>query len=157
MQWISFIRILHVIGTALGVGGITYAELVSTRLTLEDSSRKSLFRLFNLCIRIGTVILVVSGFGYLLYYRLTGRYEALYSPRLWAKYMIVLMIVINALLLQTNTIPRWLGRSISLLSWYWVLILGTWRTLEPSFFTVITIYLGSICVAGLIFKRLENS
>lgn len=103
-------------------------------------------------LRIGMVLLVLSGFGYLLLSRLSGRSEHLYDPRLWAKLTFTVIIVLNALLLQVRRIPVWLGASISLVSWYGALVLGIWRKLDASFLTILLWYVAVVVIVAFIFR-----
>ena len=102
-------------------------------------------------LRIGLFILIISGFGLLLFYRLIGAGEALLNPKLWVKLSIVVILVFNAFLIQAKKIPMWLGASISLTSWYGALILGAWRTLDASFISIIIVYVVAVfIVAGIL-------
>lgn len=147
------LTIFHIIGVVLGVGGATFAEIFYLKAIkdgiiepMEADYLKTVYRI----LRIGTVILLFSGFGYLVFYRLTGQSELIYNQRLWAKFTIVLIIVFNALLLQSKKIPIWLGSAVSLTSWYSALILGAWRSLKAPFFEILSIYFISIFIVAAI-------
>ena len=88
MTAIELIVIIHIIGTVLGVGAATFAEIHYTRFNSDDivtdDERKTLATTYTV-MRAGLFLLVVSGFAFLLYFRLTGNVEMLTSPSFWAK------------------------------------------------------------------------
>lgn len=103
-------------------------------------------------LRVGMVLLVISGFGYLLLARLTGKAPYLYEPRLWAKLTLTVVIVLNALLLQVRKIPLFLGAAISLVSWYAALILGIWRKLELSYLAIMGSYILIVFIVAAVLR-----
>lgn len=154
MSWISFIKIAHVIGTVLGVGGATFAEYFYQEAikdgVVDETERRFLRKTYPV-MRIGMIILILSGLAFFIYYRLTGNAAKIYNPRLWAKMAITLIIVANTLLMQAKKVPLWLATSLSLTSWYSALILGLWREAPNSFWMIMGYYLVSlIVVAGIL-------
>ena len=154
MSWNSFFVISHIIGTALGVGGATFAEvflLKSLRDGKVDETEGGFLRLTYWALRLGMIILVLSGFGFFLLYRFESDTDHLYEPALWAKMTIVLVILINALLLETRKIPLWLGSALSLTSWYAALVIGASGQNDWSYGEVMLWYVLAVAiVAGLL-------
>ncbi|MEK7549225.1 MAG: hypothetical protein AAB496_01920 [Patescibacteria group bacterium] len=154
MDWYTFLIITHLIGTVLGAGGATFAEifyLKAKRDGVIEPLEIDYLKTIYFILRIGLFILIISGFGFLLLYRLMGNGEALLNSKLWAKLGIVVILVLNAFLIQAKKIPMWLGASISITSWYGALILGAWRTLDASFVSIIIIYIIAVfIVAGIL-------
>ena len=154
MDWYTFLIITHIIGTVLGAGGATFAEvfyLKAKRDGVIEPLEVDYLKTSYLILRIGLFILIISGFGFLLLYRLAGYGEGLLNPKLWAKLTIVAILIINAFLIQIRKIPMWLGASVSLTSWYGALILGTWRTLETPFISIMIVYVVAVfVVAGIL-------
>lgn len=152
MNWQTFLTISHITGAVLGVGGATFAEIFLLKSAKDgkiDPTESAFLQTTYVVLRLGMLLLVLSGFGYLLFYRITGQVELLYQPKLWAKLTIVLVIVFNALLLAAGRIPLWLGSSLSLVSWYAAFILGAWRTLSASFWEIMIFYLLAVLAASL--------
>ncbi|OGZ04205.1 MAG: hypothetical protein A2648_01325 [Candidatus Lloydbacteria bacterium RIFCSPHIGHO2_01_FULL_41_20] len=151
--------IAHIIGTVLGVGGATFAEIFHIRAmrdgVVTDEESVTL-KIFYTVLRVGLVLLVLSGFAFLIYFRLEGHEKYLYNPKLWAKMIIVFIIPINAILFQIKKIPAWLATPISLTSWYTALILGVYRTIPYSFVEIMGIYLASILVIALVLWRIKD-
>jgi len=154
MDWYTFLIITHIIGTVLGAGGATFAEvfyLKAKRDGVIEPLEVDYLKTSYLILRIGLFILIISGFGFLLLYRLAGYGEGLLNPKLWAKLTIVAILIINAFLIQIRKIPMWLGASVSLTSWYGALILGAWRTLETPFISIMIVYVVAVfVVAGIL-------
>lgn len=157
MDWAALLKMSHVVGTALGVGGATLAEVFSMQLAKQaavapneksNETVRALLGVTYATLRIGTILLVVSGFGYLVRLRLMDNAQYLYSPRVWFKLVLTLVIVLNAIYLHKHKIPFWLGSAISFTSWYAALILGAWRGLEASFITISLWYLVALGVVA---------
>ena len=105
MDWDTFLVVIHLIGAALGVGGATFAEiflLKSLRDGVVDPTEGSFLKITYRVIRIGLALLVLSGFGFLILYRLTGLEERLFSPLLWAKLTIVLILLSGVIAWQAK-------------------------------------------------------
>ncbi|MDO8552827.1 MAG: hypothetical protein Q7S01_04900 [bacterium] len=135
--------IIHIIGTVLGVGSATFAEIHYTRFNsddiITDDERKTLAATYTV-LRFGLLLVVASGFGFLLYLRLNEYVDILTSPTFWAKMTVISIIVANAILLQARLMPFLLGTALSLTSWYTALVLGVLRTTEASYFEILIYY-----------------
>lgn len=152
MDWGIFIKISHIIGTVLGVGGEIFGSIFYFKALKDgkvDAREVEVLRICFGVLHIGLVILVLSGFGYFLDMRLSGITRFMFEPRLIAKLALVVILVVNALLLQTRKIPDWLGGSISIVSWFGALILGAWRGLEAELWQMTLVYLAGIIVAAI--------
>lgn len=151
MSLYEFIIIVHLIGTALGVGAATFAEIYYTRFNLDniltDDERNTLATTFKV-LRMGLFLLVISGFGFLLYFRLTEYLEPFSSPTFWAKMTIILILVTNAFLLQTRKIPLAVGAAISLTGWYTALIFGVIGKTSASYFELLSYFVVATVVVG---------
>lgn len=143
IEWESFLVIVHIFGATLGVGAATFAEiflLKSLKDGVIDPVEGSFLQVTYRIIRIGLALLIFSGFGLFLLYRLEGATDLLYNPVLWAKMSIVIIIIINAVLMQSRKIPiRW-GSPLSLASWHATLILGAWHGLVASYLEIAVWY-----------------
>lgn len=159
MDIYTLLVVTHIIGTVLGVGGATFAELNLIR-ALRDGEvsidESELMRGAYAVLRLGFFMLVVSGFGFLLYYRLMGMEELLYSEKLWAKLSIIGVLSVNAILLQLRKINLIWGSAISITAWYAALILGSMRGLDYSYFGVLLYYSLSIPIAYLVLRLVHN-
>lgn len=146
------IKISHIIGTVLGVGGDTFGAIFYFKAMQDGEVDLSESRLLRVCfnvLHIGLVILVISGFGYFLEFRLEGFPERILQDRFIAKVALVVILLINAILLQIRKIPIWLGGAISIVSWYAALILGAWRGIPYELWQMILVYLAAIVLAAV--------
>lgn len=158
MNWHTFLIIGHIVGTVLGAGGSTFAEIFHRKLSRDgvvDETEKSFLRTTYAAMRVGMILLVLSGFGLLLLLRFEGVEEHIYSPRLWAKLIITLIIIANALLLHLRRIPLWLGSAVSLTSWYAALVIGAWR-FRADFFFIMLVYVIAVFVVAAALKLIRN-
>lgn len=142
MDWNVFLRELHVLGTALGVGGSTFAEIFAIKFAKDnkiDIFEHDVLKVCITVIRIGLIILTFSGFGILVLWRLKllGP-DVFYSGRFLAKITILLVLLLVALFTNFRFINLKLGSAISTASWYAAMILGIWRGLHLSYFVIMT-------------------
>ena len=98
--------------------------------------------------RTGLFLLVVSGFGLLLYLRLTEYTDLLTSATFLAKMTVIGVLVGNALLLQARIMPFAVGAALSLTSWYTALVLGSLRDVDASYIEILIYYAGAVVVVG---------
>ena len=153
MSLYVFLIVSHVIGTVFGVGGVTFAEIFYLRAIKDgkvDPKEGSALKIIYRLVRIGLFLTVFSGFGFLLYFRLTGNIEQLYDPKLWAKLTIIVIIMINAIMLSMRSIVLWLGSAISLTSWYMTMILGSWRSYPYGFMDTMVGYVITVIVVAIV-------
>jgi len=144
--------IMHVIGTVLGVGAATFAEIHYTRFNsddiITDDERRTLATTYTV-MRTGLFLLVISGFGFLLYLRLTEYTDLLTSATFLAKMTVVGVLVGNALLLQARIMPLAIGAAVSLTSWYAALVLGVLRDTNASYFEILLYYAVAVVLVAL--------
>ena len=140
MDWNVFLRELHVLGTALGVGGSTFVEIFAIKFAKDKKTDIFEHEVLKVCIsvvRIGLIILTFSGLGLLVLWRmrLLGP-DVFYSGRFLAKMTILLVLLLVALLTNFRLVNFKLGSAVSTACWYAAMILGIWRGLDISYFAI---------------------
>ncbi len=136
MDWRTIFILLHIFGTILGVGGVTFALVFQRRALADgrvDPSEGAFLGITYTMLRIGLVLLVLSGFGILLLARLEDHAERLYSVRLWLKLAITGFLLVNTIAFSLKKIPDWLAHAVSITGWYAAFIIGVWRGYHWSF------------------------
>lgn len=145
---------LHVVGTILGTGGATVAELQITKALKDkqvDASEKALLHVNYTMIRVGMALLFVSILAMFWYHLEAGNRFILTSEKLWIKDLMFIMIFVNAIALHKRLVPLWLGASISFTSWWGATLLGLAGRLPYSFETYLFAYVVAIfAVAGIL-------
>src|SRR3989344_1983673 len=105
MDWRTFLTIGQIIGTVLGVGGATFAAIFIQK-SLKDGkiapTENQFLHTTYVVLRVGVVILVLSGIGYYILAVQTGTTARFLSPRILAKMTITAIIVLNAILLKVK-------------------------------------------------------
>ena len=152
MDIYTFIVMLHVIGTILGTGGATIAELQITRALKNkqvSDDERALMHVNYTMIRAGMGLLLVSVIG--MYWYL-GLETLVASDKLLIKDLMFAAIFINAVALHKRWVPLWLGASTSFVSWWGATLLGLAGQLPYSFVT----YLIGYVVAILVFAGISN-
>ena len=150
----------HVVGTILGVGGATLAEVQMMRALKDgvvDASERALMHANYTAIRVGLAIIVISGLALVWWQISQGNNWVLTSAKLWFKDLLVVFIIVNAVLLTKRWIPFWLGSAVSFTSWWMATILGMWKKVPYDFIHLLIAYILIVfLVAGIlaIIKRL---
>lgn len=160
MDWSTLIRIAHVTGTVLGVGATTFAEIFYLKFLKDgeiDPFENDILKVFYRIIRLGLVILVFSGFGYLVMWRLNSLGpQVFFSDRFMVKMAIILILLVTAFAMNFRLINLSVGSTITLVSWYAAMILGIWRKIPYSFPVIISAYVILTIVAYFVLQFLKN-
>jgi len=161
MDTYTILVISHLVGTILGVGGATFVEIFLNKALRDgevDPIESSFLKTTFTVVRVGLVISLISGFGFLLLYKFTGQVERLYNPLLWAKLTMILIIAFNAILLQAHKISLWWGSTLSFTSWYSAAIVGTMLN-GPSYpyFLIMLYYTIAVIIIGIILGIIRES
>ena len=172
----TLLIILHVIGTALGVGAATVSDYLFFKFTKDGKIDKHEFRILHIVSDIvwtGLLLLLLSGFGFVLLY--LGQHESalrVYSmDKIAAKITIVIILLCNGFVLHRRVLPLFekrLGKpfatpsfiaksplifsagALSAASWYTTLILGAWRGLDASYMQIMLGYAAIVLIGMLI-------
>lgn len=148
----------HVVGTVLGVGAATFAEIYYTwfnRDNIIDGDEAKTLKITYTVMRFGLFLLVVSGFAFLLYFRLVENVGILHGTTFWTKMTIVGILVANALLLQARWIPFGIGTAISLTSWYAALVIGVVGRIDASFVELFAYYVAAVVVVYFVLRGIR--
>ncbi len=151
MTWYVFLIISHVLGTILGVGAATLAEIFYLKALRDgeiDPTENSFLKITYRVLRVGLVILIFSGIGIFLLGRITGHESSFFEPRFLAKMTMFAAIVINPILFQSRLLKSWVATAISLVSWYGAFIVGMWRNLDASYFEIMSVYVAAIVITA---------
>ena len=147
--------VLHVVGTALGVGAAKFAEIHFTRFNADnsiDEGERETLGVTYYVMRIGLFMLVVTGFSFLLYYRIEENVTALFAAGFLAKVTIIGALLGNAIAMQARILPLEVGAPVSLTSWYAALVLGVMGHTDMTYVQLMGVYLLSIVVVGVLLK-----
>lgn len=174
----SLLIVIHIIGAVVGVGAATMGDILffkSLKDGVIESKELDFLKTISLAVWAGLFILVFSGFGFFLIYRVSFPEAGLiYNPAYLVKLTIAAVIFFNGLIMHWKVFPllesqvgkslnspEFLARSrlvfttgaVSIISWYFALILGAARGIEASYFSIIAIYLVVLWI-GIIFANL---
>lgn len=155
MDTYTLLVIAHLIGTVLGVGGATFVEIFLNKALKDghmDPVESDFMKTTFSVVRWGLIISLLSGFGFLLLYKFTGQTFRLYDPVLWAKLTIIIVIAINAVLLQMHKISLYWGSALSFVSWYAAAILGVFLSgpAQYSYVGIMIVYAISVLVGSVV-------
>lgn len=161
MDIYTLLIIIHLIGAALGVGGATFIEIFLTKSLMDgviDPTESGFLKVVYRVVRVGLVLSLFTGFGFVILYIAHGQFFKLYNPVLWAKLTVVGVIAVNAILLQMHKISLWLGSAFSFISWYAALIIGIFLTnsTKLSYIEIMLFYVLAVIVGGFILDSIRK-
>jgi len=147
--------LIHVVGTILGVGGATLAEVFYLSALKDgkvDASEKRMMHANYRMLRVGLLLVILSGIALVWWWvSVEGNRWPLESPKVWMKDIMVLIIIVNAVLIAKRWIPMWLGASLSFTWWWGATILGLWRGVPYTFTEIALGYILAVfIVAGIL-------
>lgn len=128
--------LIHIVGTIIGVGGATMIEAhinQALRDKLVTTDERAILSIDYRMVRIGLILCLMTGFGFLVLDVIAGETSHLYSPRLWAKILMVVIIAANTLLLQAHMINLYWGSAVSFISWWTAAFIGMFITHKLKF------------------------
>ncbi len=137
MDFHVFLLLAHLIGTILGVGGATFIEInLNTALKdgkMDDTDKLFLHKSFFIT-RLGTIIAIVSGLGFIIEYWMNNQLFRLVDGVFWAKMIIIVLINVNAWMLAKRKIGLYWGSALSFIGWWVAFVLGFFLTNGIKFF-----------------------
>lgn len=161
MDVYTLLIIGHLIGTVLGVGGATMIEVHLNKALadgkMEPDERNLLGANFT-TLRIGLVIALFTGVGFIALYIAAGQETRLQNPVFWAKMFMIVIVTINALLLQAHKISLYWGSALSFITWWAAALLGMFLTnsVRFGFFEIMITYALSIVAGAFILHRIRE-
>lgn len=162
----------HIIGTAIGLGGATIADILFFRSIRDKKISHDEYltlKLLSKIIMTGFIFLIISGLGFLVLLYVNYGSLAGMPDRMLAKLCIVAVIFLNSQVLARKVLPllhQSIGKNIqpileqhslviltsgtvSIISWYSTIILAMWREIPFTFTEIMGIY-GGLLLAVLI-------
>ena len=160
MDIFTLLIIGHLVGTVLGVGGATMIEVhLNKALSDNDMSvdEREMLGLNFTVVRVGLVLALVTGFGFLVYYVTHGQEFRLQNPVLWAKLAMVVIVAVNALLLQAHKIGLYWGSALSFVTWWATMLVGIFLTnnVKFGFITIMVGYALAVVAGAFILHKMR--
>ncbi len=162
----------HVVGSILGVLSATLIEF-SHKSAFPSSDGTSLVSIRALlwwqhlssALRIGTILVLSTGLGFIAYFTATEEYVYLQSEMFWVKMAMILVIGVSAYALHVKVIPYYWGSALTFASWW--LAFGAGFLLKNdmhfisgrpvvSFFAVFALYGAAVVVVGAVLHFLRT-
>ncbi|MBI2426287.1 MAG: hypothetical protein HYV34_00400 [Candidatus Kerfeldbacteria bacterium] len=169
MNWYFILVVLHIVGTALGVGAVTVGEALFFRALKNkriDESMVETLKTVSQIVWVGLSVLFFSGAFFFVVYRLGApeRLDLAFSSKFWIKMLIVGVLSANGVFMHFKTIPAlerlareggklssplfqkyawqfFASGAISFTSWYGALALGAARNFPLTFWQALVVYI----------------
>lgn len=161
MDLYSLLLIGHLIGTVLAVGGATMIEIHLNKALADGTmsgDERSLLGLNFTTLRVGLVLSVVTGVGFIALYYFNDQVTRLANPVFWAKMTMLFIVLVNALLLQVHKINLYWGSAFSFVSWWGIMILGffTSNGIRYGYIEIMAAYIAIVLVGAYMLHRIRE-
>lgn len=159
MDIFTTLILFHIIGTVLGVGAATFIEIFTLYLLSQgdrEPMKHMLLQISYNTLRIGLLLLVLSGMGFLVHVRILGFGGYIEMPLFWVKMGVVAVLVAAAMLQQLKLISMTWGSAIALTSWYTALAFGVFLEAEASIPMAIAWYVVAVIAMYFVFSYLHK-
>lgn len=161
MDVYALLVIGHLIGTVLGVGGATMIEVHLNKALADgtmSTDERGMLGLNFVVLRIGLVLSVLTGIGFIALYQTTGQEFRLQNPVFWAKMSMVMVVLVNALLLQAHKISLYWGSALSFVSWWMIMFMGFFTTqgVRYGFVEIMAAYAIAIVLGAIVLHKIRN-
>lgn len=165
----EFMVMVHLFAMVLGLGGATYSDILLIRFLKDfkiSAKESDVIRTLSDAIWVGVGLAIISGIGLFI----INAHELLMSSKFIAKCIIFTILVINGALLHLYLLPHlmkisfhetdkkgrrhillrtagFIAGPISLVSWYTVFVLGSFRKVPLSLPIILALYGGVLLIA----------
>lgn len=178
---------LHLFALVLGLGGATYSDILLVRFLKDweiDEKEAEVIETMSKVILVGIMLAFLSGF----FLFLPKAAELLQTPKFILKNLIFVVLVVNGFILHKVILPKLLHFSfkenhylcdsncfhlrhasficgaISVVSWYSVFFIGSFRSIPLSFGVLLAIYLvalfgaigGALTLERILWKQVNK-
>ncbi|MFZ1987415.1 MAG: hypothetical protein WAV21_00040 [Minisyncoccia bacterium] len=135
---------LHAFGSALGAGGVTFAEIFYTKATADgvvDTREREWFSTTFWALRWGMTMVLFSGLALaVLQVAMMQSSEILAYESLWKQNTLALIIAVSAWLLVIKRLSFKTTSAIIFTAWWMMFFLDVWKGISFSYFSFIFSY-----------------
>lgn len=149
---------VHVIGTVLGAGGATIAEVhINTALrdNQVNADEGALLHGTYKVIRVGMALIILSVLGMVWYQIVNDAPGRLLTDKVWFKEFLFIIIIANAVAISNRWVPLWLGAATSFTGWWMATILGALGYMPYSFLAYTILFVGLVLVMAFILHQIR--
>jgi hypothetical protein len=147
---------LDLLEIGLAAGASTFAltfYFMGIKDEVIDASERRFMGAVYFVLRVAIVVIVVTELFYILYWGFDAFTLVKTMEVLWFRWMLLGIIVANALLMHFHKMPMWLGPALAGGSWYALFFATIWPDLALPFETLLSYY-AIFVVAMIAFLRL---
>lgn len=162
MDVYTLLIIGHLLGTVLGVGGATLIEVHLNKALADgkmEADERNLLGANFVTLRVGLVIALFTGLGFIVLYLFAGQETRLQNPVFWAKMLMIVIVAVNALLLQAHKINLYWGSALSFVTWWAAALLGVFLTnsVRYGFFEIMIAYIVAVVAGAFVLHRIRTA
>lgn len=145
---------IQALGAALGVAGVTFAELFYTRAVVDgkiNTCEKKHIEHTLWALRWGVIVVVLAGIALIMVeYYIPNAVQSVLTSSFWMTQTLTVVVLIFGILISRSLVPWWLGSAAAFTAWWMMLALHAWRTIPLSYLALILAYIIlTLLIAGL--------
>ncbi|MEK9161128.1 MAG: hypothetical protein AAB440_03840 [Patescibacteria group bacterium] len=151
---------VHALGAALGVAGVTFAEMFYTRAVVDekiDTCEKKHILHTLWALRWGVMVTVLSGVALVtVEYYIPNAVQTVLTPSFWVIQTLTIVVIVFGVLISRSQVPWWLGSSATFTAWWMMLALHAWRGVPLSYVGLLLLYVILTLVVACVFHYLRT-
>lgn len=155
----SITAVLHTAGLTFGVGSSTFALIFYIKALEDhkiDASEKSFMHIVYVVLRIGMVLITLSLISFAIIWFYTDKQALLFNPVYVMEWILIGVIIINAMLMTIHKMPMWLGPSLAGGSWYFLFLITTISLENVEYATFISFYMIFVVIFLITFNAIKK-
>jgi|GEM_PF-1235135 len=142
----------HLIGAALGAGGVTYAEIAHAKAIADGRVEHKEYEYFSRsfwALRWGMTTVLLSGLVliYIQYFLPNSPDAFLYAP-LWVQNTLAIAITLGGWLMVRETLPWWIGSSVAFAGWWMMVVLDLFDLFSISYLMLMFTYVVAVFISA---------
>jgi len=149
---------LDLLELGLAAGASTFAltfYFMGMKDGVIDRSERRFMGAVYFVLRVALVVIIVTEVFYVFYYGLPAFTLVETAEVLWFRWMLLGVIIGNAILMQLHRMPMWLGPALAGGSWYALFFASVWPNLTLPFITLFVYYIVFVIIMTMALNVLK--
>lgn len=120
-----------------------------------DASERNFMGAVYFVLRVALVVIIATEVFYVFRYGIEAFPLVQTAEVLWFRWMLIGVIIVNAILMQFHKMPMWLGPALAGGSWYGLFFATVWPDLTASFSSLVAYYAAFLGVMVVFLNALK--
>lgn len=154
-MWQEILTVFDLLELAVTVGASTFAltfYFMAIKDGTIDPSEKRFMGAVYFTLRLALAFIIVTELYYVLSYGIAAFALAPTPEIFFFRWFVILVIIVNALLMEYHRMPMWLGPALAGGSWYTLFAVSVWPSLALGFAALLGYYVGFVFLMVLFLR-----